>query len=344
MKLLTRTPEMQAQIRAALIAQMDLSLEKNASLETVKMSYDVSALCPVVTDAVKPTIFYSPWAWLKIQFFTRSCAHECALHGLVKKMEIPGQYLVYDMLAYPQTTAAATVQATDEYGPWMHSMDKETFMDIRLQYHSHVNFAVTPSPTDMNYYESLINQVKDYYIFVIGNKAGDFTHIVYDKGQNIMFEKADILYDILDFDNDVCITEWLKEAKEFVIPPAVTTYGGSPAVVSGTAAKYDRVPYVDVNGKAIPYNHRPYKGDGFRYPPYMRLEYGHADKDGFFISYAEESRLYKESLKKAKPVTLTAKEKKALKKQLEDEELAEFNEARNATLAREYLADEQGGD
>ena len=283
MKLLTRTPEMMDIIRAALLEQVEKSV-LTGGLEKINISYDVNVLCPAIKGAVKPVILYSPIAWIKIQEFTDKYNHEVALHGLVKKLKGPGQYYIYDVMAYPQRTTAATVKATDDYDMWLHKHSDSVFNDIRMQYHSHVNMPTGASGVDTSYYESMISDIQDYYIFIIGNKSSSMNHMVYDKEQNILFEKADIVYDVVDPATKKSLETWLQESDEFVETPvsAVSSLWTPPA--SPAAESYYSKPNTE-------------------------YEYGYTDENCKFHVYPAHQ-------KKAPIVKQTAAQKKAAKKEI----------------------------
>lgn len=321
MKLLTRTPAIQEQIRVAMLEQMEKALALNGSIDKISLSCDIAALCPVLTNAIKPVIFYSPLAWLKMHHFTNNCNHEIALHGLVRKLKTPGQYYVYDMLPYPQTVAAATVKATDAYDAWLQDHEDAVFNNIRLQFHSHVSMPTGASGVDISYYESLISDIQDFYIFVIGNKQGDLNHMVYDKAQNILFDRADVFFDVAM--EKTTLKNWLVTAETFiekVTYPAVKTYNNS--YVGSYQGDKD-----EING---------YHKDIFPRTPNTKYEFGETDAKGIYHSYVD---IYADANKKrtkdtaaekhstaaarAGKIHMSAKERKAWEKQYALEEAAE---------------------
>lgn len=342
MKLLSRTPEMQAQIKAALLEQVERSMSSTAGVDKINLSYDIAALCPILADAVKPIIYYAPSAWIKMHFFTQKYTHEVALHGLVKKLRTPGQYYIYDVMAYPQTVTSATVKATDEYDMWLQSHEDEVFNNIRMQYHSHVNMATNASGVDLSYYESLISDIQDFYIFIIGNKSGDLNHMVYDKVQNILFERADIMHGILDANSKLTISGWLEESNTFIQKPAVPV---TPPYVS-PAYGYDykggaREPYTVQGSAVVPAS--TIIGSGY-HKPNTDYEFGYTDANNKYHPYGSEKS-------KAKPEKkMTAAEKKAQKKldneylkKLRDQEDEDYLNRRGQIIQTGYVNDITGG-
>lgn len=145
----------------------------------------------------KPIVFITNTAQDKMDALVDSCATEIAWHGLVKK-ETTKQgdvYTIYDIIVYPQVATGGTVEAVDNVGMWYMEQPDEVFNFIRMQGHSHVGMAVLPSGTDTNYYNRLLTQVDDYYIFMILNKRNSIYIELHDVANGIIYEEADILLD-----------------------------------------------------------------------------------------------------------------------------------------------------
>jgi hypothetical protein len=129
----------------------------------------------------KPTILYSAEAEAKIKGLVQASGIEISWHGLVEKID-DMNYLIYDILVYPQICSAAKVDTDDEaYTKWLHSQPDEIFNKIRYQGHSHVKMGVTPSPIDEKYYADVLKNLKpnDFYIFGVYNKNGNETLRLY---------------------------------------------------------------------------------------------------------------------------------------------------------------------
>ena len=157
-----------------------------------------------------PHITFTATAWLKQMWLTYHSTVEIACHGVVSRGEIPGTYLIEDILVYPQKISAAHVESTDDYPVWLQDLDDDTFNRLRYQYHSHVNMPTGASITDTNFYEAMTPSIKDFYIFCIGNKTNSFNFFVYDVAQNVIFEHADIKWDV-QFDDGVSLGAWLTK-------------------------------------------------------------------------------------------------------------------------------------
>ena len=115
---------------------------------------------------------------------------------------------------YPQHVSGATVESHDEdYPQWLMTLKDDEINNLRLQGHSHVNMGVTPSGVDEVYYETLLSQVKDYYIIMVINKNYSMTLRLYDIENNLMFEDIP-LYKIVEKN---AAKDWYKQqAAEYI--------------------------------------------------------------------------------------------------------------------------------
>ena len=136
---------------------------------------------------------------------------EIGWHGIVERHN--NFFTIKDIIVYPQTVSGATV-TTDavEYSTWLMGLDDETFNHCRYQGHSHVNFSVTPSGVDRQFYDDILQtlQENDYYIFMITNKRSDIYIIIYDYTNNILFETKDITIKVLIDNEDLDL--WADKA------------------------------------------------------------------------------------------------------------------------------------
>lgn len=176
-------------------------------IEEVKKEFDVyikdkisdgriSFQKTVNTVQRKATVYFVESAYRKFQALVKEFDKEVAWHGIAYrgKDESKDEYYITDILVYPQEVTGATV-TTDQnkYQTWLMNHDDETFNNIRMQGHSHVNMGVTPSGVDENLYESILAQLDDtmFYIFMIWNKKNDKTCKIYDLAKNILFDTTD---------------------------------------------------------------------------------------------------------------------------------------------------------
>lgn len=180
----------------------------------------------------KATISFTEDAWIKMQSLVMSCKKEVGWHGIAKRGDEVDSYIISDILVYPQEVTGATVTPDQsEYETWLMSHDDDVFNNIRMQGHSHVDFAVTPSPVDLGLYERILDQLDDdmFYIFLIFNKKGEKTIKIYDMRENMLFETKDININIIKNENS--ILDFLENAMELVVEKKTTysphsQYGG----------------------------------------------------------------------------------------------------------------------
>ena len=178
-----------------------------------------------ITDK-KAEVFFTEMAWLKMQTLVKEFDKEIAWHGIAVRGddETKNEYIIKDILVYPQTVTGATVTTDQiEYETWLMSQEDEVFNNLRMQGHSHVNMSVSPSGVDETLYNGLLSQLDDtmFYIFMIWNKRGEKTVKIYDIAKNIYFDTSDVTITVLD--DNTGIEAWLKDAKEKVKSPQTTT-------------------------------------------------------------------------------------------------------------------------
>jgi len=180
--------------------------------KTVTVSQDTMLKLPRAKPDERIKLLFSELAWNKMEALVDHCGKEVCWHGTVKPMS--GGYYIQDILVYPQLATQATVEADEEhYHAWLNALPDDEFNTIRLQGHSHVNMASSPSGVDTDFYETLIQHVKDYYIFFILNKRSEFWCNVYDIKNNVVYEKEDIDIDseYEGFDYDAWSTDMIKQ-------------------------------------------------------------------------------------------------------------------------------------
>ena len=176
----------------------------------------------------KAKVFFTPPAWAKMVILINEFDKEVAWHGVAHRLgeaegEVPPtgsecEYIITDILVYPQEVSAATVEMdTEKYATWlMENIEDERFNAIRMQGHSHVRMAPTPSSVDLNHQEEILQMLgdNDFYIFMIWNKSFASNVKVYDMKENTLFENGDVTVRILDEVGD--LEEFLTNAKAMV--------------------------------------------------------------------------------------------------------------------------------
>jgi hypothetical protein len=164
----------------------------------------------------------TPEAYIKMIKLVNGCDKEIAWHGYVHKED--NNYLIKDIVVYPQKITSVTVEADEQrYSDWLQKQG-EKLNTLRFQGHSHVNMGVTPSLTDTTYFKDLLEQVNDYYIFIIVNKSHQINMRVYDKRQNVLFTEVPLKIKLEN--EDLSLDAWYILANENIITP--TTVFTSP--------------------------------------------------------------------------------------------------------------------
>ena len=188
----------------------------------------------------KATVIFTELAWQKMQALIRECNKEIGWHGVAKRGEEKDQYIISDILLYPQEVTGATVTTDqEEYQMWLMQQEDEIFNNIRMQGHSHVTMPTTPSTVDLSLYERILDQLDDdmFYIFMIYNKNGSKTIKIYDMRENVLFETTDVTVSVLKEENGVA--KILEDMKDLVKTKTYTTTTTHYNGYSGTYGNYD---------------------------------------------------------------------------------------------------------
>lgn len=193
-------------------------------------------------ESGKATLRFTSMAWDKMHALVAKFDKEVAWHCTAERLE-NNVYQLSDVLVYPQKVTSATVEMDEiGYAKWIQSgieAGDERFDHLYCQGHSHVNMGCSPSSTDLDHQRKILEMMRDtgFYVFLIWNKKGEYNAWIYDLGNNICFEKADIQIEVED-DSD-SITKFLAEAKSQVVDtPPVTRYAGSGAGYANTYGAY----------------------------------------------------------------------------------------------------------
>lgn len=166
-------------------------------------------------------VTFTSSAWAKMWMLVDNCEKEVAWHGTSVRTA-PNEFLVKDIIVYPQKVSSATVTTdTEEYGEFMSNLDFECLSEIRFQAHSHVKMNVSPSSTDLSSREDIVSQHKVnpdddfFYIFMIVNKDRKISGEVYDFQNNIIYDDDDIIWDAID-ESGRSIADWMLASKKQV--------------------------------------------------------------------------------------------------------------------------------
>lgn len=211
----------------ALVAEFRESLTNlRSNQEKIQFEKSFKDIAAINEDeVVKPTIYISNDAWLKMDALVQSSNKELAWQATVEKRKYKNKendddffYYIDQVFVYPQKVTATFVD-TDEvaYTEWSLGLKDETFNKLRFQGHSHVNMGTSPSGTDLNTYQNFLDQLDkdDFYIFMILNKRREFTILLYDFAQDIIFETKDCYVDVLTRTGS--LNKWLEENKKQIV-------------------------------------------------------------------------------------------------------------------------------
>jgi len=224
----------EAAIDAALANAREQLLAQKSADGKIKVEVKLPAL------EKRARIQFTPVAYAKMLKLIHGFATEVAWHGIVTKLG-EGQFRISDILVYPQMVTGATVR-TDErvYAAWLLKQDDDTFNNLRMQGHSHVNMKPSPSAQDMTDQGIILHQMGSgcqFYIFMIWNKKLEYSIRIYDLEANLLYETEDI--DITIGDEDTDLDAFFAGAKKVV---GVTT-PGAKTIVKPAAQYPDDYPF-----------------------------------------------------------------------------------------------------
>lgn len=186
----------------------------NLSVLGDTFSFSVPIKTDIEEQKKKPVVHFLPEASAKMWSLVNNSSKEVGWHGLATRVK--DGYLIRDIILFPQTVTAATVQTDDdEYVNWLNSLSDADFDMLRFHGHSHVNMGVSPSGVDTTYYSRVLTDVKDFYIFMILNKNWGYHILIYDVEKNLMFNTKDLV-----LDDPLRQTDWAEaQIKKFVKEP-----------------------------------------------------------------------------------------------------------------------------
>lgn len=217
-----------SQIKATTEAQAMINdrLKKlNGQLEALKKQADVDA------RGKKATLTISDIAWTKMVMLCHDCDKEIAWHFTAERRE-NDEYFVEDILpAYPQKVTGADVVVDDsKFAFWVNDVPDEVWNKVRGQGHSHVNMSTFASATDSQHQKETLQNLTDFYIFIIFNKRDEHWCLIADAQKNVVYENSDITVEIEYSDGD--IYDFLVKSREALEKP-VTTYAGRSNMYTG---------------------------------------------------------------------------------------------------------------
>lgn len=239
----------------ALVAEFRQSIQSRTNNQHIEFKKSFADLKIDESKVQKPVIYLSMEAWVKMQNLVHTCEKEIAWHATVEKVPYANNkdkwyYFVKQVFVYPQQVTGTFVDVDPvKWTEWSLKLPDETFSKIRFQGHSHVNMGTAPSGTDNATYQNLLDQLgkDDFYIFMILNKRGEFTLLVYDFAQNIIFDTKDCYIDVL-LPNGGALSKWTEEnMKQVTEKPTSYQYNNYPGYYGGHIDDYDE--YSSYHGK-----------------------------------------------------------------------------------------------
>lgn len=185
-------------------------------------------------------IVFSLPAYMKMVKLIDHFSSEVAWHCTVKRdEEHPEIFHVQDVFVSPQQVTGTTVNSDQaEYDQWLCQLPDEVFNDLKMQCHSHVNMACSPSGTDREHWSGVLNALVEegdvFYIFMIWNKSLKYTAQVYDLTNNTYYDDGDVKVSIDNLGVD--LAGFIEAAKAAVKPKTYTAPGFSGSQ-SGSGTK-----------------------------------------------------------------------------------------------------------
>ncbi len=223
----------------AQIAQEIINFVSSAKIADGKITFTKD----LADNKQKATLRFTEMAYIKMMALVMKYDKEIAWYGVAERGG-ENEYLITDILVYPQEVTSATVEMDMEnYGHWLYhglSSGDERYDNIWAQGHSHVNMSTGPSGTDLNHQREILADLRNdtFYIFMIWNKKNEHTIRIFDLQNNVMFENTDVTVEVI---HDVGgVLDLLDEAKAnvkdkvYYKSPAVTA-SGSAATKAGNA-------------------------------------------------------------------------------------------------------------
>lgn len=225
--------------------------DKKSLLEDISRQLDNTGMFEgnLAINKVMPTIkgdgayiLYTPEAYAKMIRLMFAFDSEVAWHCLVRRTDEPGEFLIYDILVYDQVVTGVTVNTDDKgYYDFLVSLTDEEAEFMHGQCHSHVNMSTSPSSTDKNHQNEIVQAMgrKGFYVFQIWNKKLEHTSMIYDFDNNIYYEDKDIGVEVLDEmwgTVESFISEAMKHVKkrETVSKPTTPKYSGTYGWTGGS--------------------------------------------------------------------------------------------------------------
>lgn len=189
----------------------------------------------------KAVITFTPEAYAKMLALVNSFSSEVGWYGLTYRDGDGPNFLIKDILIFPQFVTGADVDTDqEEFTKWLYSQPDEVFNHIRMHGHSHVNFSTSPSATDLDDQKAILSQLRQdgFYIFIIWNKKMEHTIKIFDLRENTLYEDKDIVLKIGESDLNGFVTEAKKLVtyQSYTSSPKTTAVTGTTSPGAGTSS------------------------------------------------------------------------------------------------------------
>ena len=221
-------------------ALMSLALDMVEDMKKkkkIKGEYTYTVQTPVVDRHAE--VIFTQDAFIKMLSLIMSFDKEVGWYGTCTRQgDLDDDvYLINDIMVFPQKTTSTTVDSDDERRTeWFDSLPVETLVNLKADFHSHVNMAVSPSSTDEKDMEAVLENLdgEAFRIFMIWNKKLEFSCKIFDMLKNVMFDTADVRVDVEGIDLHAFVT-----ASKAMVTQKTYIYNSPTTVVktTTTAAK-----------------------------------------------------------------------------------------------------------
>ena len=195
---------------------------------------DIEVTISNTGDDRRAAIIFEPKAWIKMKGLVEKFEGEVQWHGTVARAA-PDTFVIDEVYIFPhEVTSASVISDQAEYEKWLNELDDHIFNRLRFHGHSHVNMHVSPSSVDEKFRESILSNFGTpsagedvFYIFLILNKDGDISGIIYDFTNNAVYDTNDITVLVRCGETEL-LSEFIRDARSVTREPkpAQTAYSG----------------------------------------------------------------------------------------------------------------------
>ena len=172
----------------------------------------------------KATVIFKQEAYIKMLTLLMTFESEVGWYAVAHRHgELDDDiYVIDDVLVFPQIVTGTTVDSDDDARiEWFNTISDEELINIRGDFHSHVNMGTSPSGTDDKEVEAVLENLDGdaFRIFMIWNKKLEFTCRIFDMEKNVFFGTKDVDVEVEGID----IEEFLADAKDMVSKKTYST-------------------------------------------------------------------------------------------------------------------------